>query len=198
MRVILISASLALATAPTWADSHPRIDVAHLGAPCGVYALAHPRDPALAIGAKISIAQCLADQHIRAITIVDTPATRDELNKAIAQSIAILDEVIATGGPGEQVIAQHAKGDLFAGLAVRLRNSAPARGLAVGRELTAIEQRHAIVEDLVRPWLFEADQAFEAAVTIARKHPGIERDPVIAAVIAHTEHELYPTQTARR
>ena len=198
MRLILISASLALAVAPVWADSPARIDIAHLGAPCGIFALSHPRDPALALEANISVAQCLADQHIRTVTIVDTPAARDQLNKAVAQSIAIFDDVIARGGPTQQILAQHAKGDLLVGLTVRLRNAAPARGLATGRELAAIEQRHAIVEDLVRRWLAEADDCFKSAVDLARRNPGLEHDPVIAAVIDHSEHELHPTQTAQR
>jgi len=198
MRLVLISASLALAVAPVWADSPARIDVAHIGAPCGIFALHHPRDPALVLAANISIAQCLADQHIRSVTIVDTPTARDQLNQAVAHSLAILDDVIARGGPAQQILAQHAKGDILVGLAVRLRNAAPARGLAAGRELTAIEQRHAIVDDLVRRWLAEADDCFQSAVDLARSHPGIERDPVIAAVVHHSEDELYPTQTALR
>ena len=97
-------------------------------APCRK--LGHTPTPtqALVLQQRISIASCMAGVALDNVqrTILKPSAGIEPFGNAASPAINLLDEVIAYCDPETAIIAQHAKGDIYVSLAVRLRNTVPA------------------------------------------------------------------------
>lgn len=130
---------------------------------------------------RVSVASCMASIRLDALRSLGKPETAiPALANAVAPSIAMLDEVIAQGDARPQIIAEHAKGDLYVALAVRLRNTVPPVGpLSAGPALKIHDAAHAVLEPSAQAWVAAADQAFTQVEQIATIHPELDRDPVI-------------------
>jgi len=75
------------------------------------------------IEAYTSIAGCIVRERTRAFDLRPNRSSVDELDVAIAPAIALLDSVIETADVTHQIIALHAKADIYQGLTTRIRNS---------------------------------------------------------------------------
>ena len=135
----------------------------------------------LQLAQRISVASCMASIRLDALRSLGEPgAAIPALANAVAPSIAMLDEVIANGDAGRQIVAEHAKGDLYVGLAVRLRNTVPPIGpLTTGPALKIHDDAHDALEPSARAWVEAGGRAFTEVEHIASIHPELDRDPVI-------------------
>jgi hypothetical protein len=62
--------------------------------------------------AYTSLADCIVRERTRAIRLVPSQQTIDELTAAVRQSVDLLDTVIEQGDPAHRIIALHQKADL--------------------------------------------------------------------------------------
>lgn len=134
--------------------------------------------PVPRIDAKISIANCMAEDALSRLSITPDRTSVQAMNRAVAPSVAILDRVIAEAAPAQQLVAQNAKRDLYEGLVVRARASIPHANIAAETKL----------DPLVAPWQNEARQAELAMRQLTRAHPELAQgDQVVAPLAADAE-----------
>lgn len=173
---ILVTAGTA-AAAP--ASKGPPPLPAHLPPGCQPLAAAPPsakvEGPILA--AHLSVASCLAEHALAALTVTPDDASIAAMRQAVAPAEAILDGVIAVGDPYWTLLAEDARRDLAVGLAVRVRTSLagddPAARLAL--------------EDRIAPWLADAASAAQVMAALGKAHPDLAtRDPVVAGALGRS------------
>jgi hypothetical protein len=185
MRIVSILL-VSLVPAAAAAQAPAPLDPASLPASCQQFATSPAPSARLQEAAHISIASCLASERLDALQLGDDPEeSRQQLAGAIATSIAMYDQVIAHGEPGSRIMAQHAKGDLYIGAAVRLRTSAPPIPPGSAGPVV-LAYRQAQIEPRVRPWIARADRAFAEVKELASEHPELARSPVVGDVIARS------------
>lgn len=188
MRTISILIALlvpALAAAQPAAPAPVRLDPAKLPQSCQQFAAPAPT-ARLQLAARISLANCLASERLDALQLGNDPErSRRQLTEAIAPSVALLDQVIAQGDPSARIMAQHAKGDLYIGLVVRLRNTVPPvpAGSSNQQHLAYLQRE---IEPRTYDWLARADRAFGDVRDVANANPAIVDDPVVGNVIANS------------
>ena len=149
--------------------------------------------------ATISAASCLADVRLRAVAMRPDAATAQALEAAIQESVGMLDAVIQTGDVSAQILAGHARADLYAAIAVRLASLAPPLGPDLaGYPLT---QRLVIVaqlDNLARPYRDRARDGFDDVARLGSEHPElVDGDPVLAEVVTDSRFQR-STGIARR
>lgn len=112
--------------------------------------------PGPTLAAHVSVANCLAEAAMNALTISPDALSISRLDAAVAPSVAILDDVISTGDPYYKKVAQEAKLDLYDSMIVRERASRTKSDVA---SIDALETK-------LDPWRALADRAANA---IARR-----------------------------
>ena len=154
-------------------------------------------DPAIA--ADLSAASCLAEERTRALALAPCQASVDALNEAIEPSLGLYEAVAGTGDPRGVLLAEHAKADLYAGLAVRFMALAPPLPEPV--TLGGLEEHQKVVAELDRlaqPWRDRAAAAFAEVERLGAQYPACApHDPVVETAIADRRMEP-PTGVARK
>lgn len=149
--------------------------------------------------ATISAASCLADVRLRAIAMRPDAATAQALEAAIQESVGMLDAVIQTGDLSAKIVAEHAKADLYAGIAVRIASMAPPLGPNLAGD--ALTKRLVVVaqlDDLARPYRERARDGFADVARLGSEHPElVDADPVLAQAVNDSRFQR-STGIARR
>ncbi|MGE5182525.1 MAG: hypothetical protein ACM31C_10705 [Acidobacteriota bacterium] len=186
---------LCLLAAPSFAraDAKVAVDARTLDAPCRTVASVpdDARSIVPTLEAYVSAADCMAVIRTRALKLTVTQASVDALDAAIRPSIDLLDTVIEQGDVARQIVAQHAKADLYQGLAVRLLNTVPpVPPTMVGRALADHAHQVDVATDLVRPWRARALRAHRAVARLADKAPRlVATNPVLAYAVGDSKLE---------
>ncbi len=170
------------------------IDPATLPRAC--VALAKPanvRHVAVALAARISLAQCLAGAQIAAQTgLIDTQDSIDQLEASVAPSLALLDEAIGCDDPAVSLEGLHARGVLYVALTTRMLAALPA--LLPSASTDAVElhdQRAAVLATWLEPWRDKAHAAFASAVAVGLQFQGpIAQDRTASAALADSKVRL--------
>jgi len=172
------------------------VDARTLDANCRalVEAPADARTLEPAIAADLSAASCLAEARMRALTLGPSQASVDALNEAIRPSLALLEAVASTGDPRAEILAAHAKGALYSGVAVRFMAVAPSLPRPVTEGGQA--EHHKVVAELdrlARPWRDRAAAAFADVERLGAAAPArVQDDPVVAVAVADRPAERVP------
>lgn len=196
MRIILSVAAIATAAAPATAGSLTRLDDGAIPPQCRIFARAPAPTPQLQLEARISIATCMVGVQLDGIqrTIKKPTAGLEALGDAASPAIYMLDDVIAQGDPTTTILAQHAKGDIYAALAVRLRTTVPPMtSAATETDRLQLDAMHAAIEPAVKPWLDAADRAFNDAIATAEQHPELHPNAVVAHAVELSTEALDDT-----
>ena len=169
------------------------VDARTLDAPCrtvaGVPDDARTVTPTLE--AYVSAADCMAVVRTRALKLTVSQASVDALDVAIRPSIDLLDTVIEQGDVAHQIVAQHAKADIYQGLAVRMMNTVPPLSpKATGQLLKDHAHQVDVATDLSREWRARAIQAHRAVARLADKAPKlVATNPVLAYAVSDSKLE---------
>lgn len=176
--------AIARSTLPPNCESHARY----------AHAMLRP----IAAASRLALAQCLIGPGLAPIkSVLDTHESMQTLERAVAQSIVLFDEVIALGDPGQQVLAAHAKGQLYEDLLGRMAQAVPPPTVG-DAALSLYRNRKALLELMLQPWRDEAAAAFEQAVAIAKAHPAIgSRNAMVRDVVARSAQRVQMIATAK-
>ena len=145
--------------------------------------------PGPALAAHVSVANCLAEAAMNALVLTNDDASISKLDKAVAPSIEMLDNVIRVGDPYWKVVAEDAKRDIYVGMILRERVTIPGSDFVSHNEL----------EPKLAPWQADAKQAIAAIAELTHEHPTLaQRDPMIAGVISRVVEMNRTPQMAQR
>jgi hypothetical protein len=153
----------------------PLVIGAEMPAACRTWAddATNARTEQLALGAKLSLANCVAVERLQALTLTGDDASMKALSEAVKPAIAVLDQIMQGSDPAYQIMAAQAKGDLYDSMVVRMRNT--------GRDL----------EPQLLPWSQAAAIAYSEAVRVAKAHPElINSNLVVASAVRSSESRL--------
>ena len=101
----------------------------------------------------------------------------------------MLDGVIQNGDAGWKIIAQHAKGDLYVAMMVRMRNTIPPYGSSTtASALADLDLRHTMLEPRLDEWREHADASFAQVQDLASENPQFAfANPVVASAITSSQ-----------
>jgi hypothetical protein len=109
----------------------------------------------------------------------------------VKPSVALLDEVIAAGDPAMQLLAEHAKGELFTSLRVRMLATIPTGDATLaGQQLR--DSRQAMLEAQLAPWAEVANTAFTHVVELGRANPKLLANPVVRTAVDSGKQRITP------
>ena len=155
--------------------------------------LAASPQPNIAWSSKISLASCEAEERMRPLQLIDSELSAHQLEDAAAPSLQLLDEVIASGGPTWQIAAFHAEGALRQGMALRMLAALPALPENPSPEAVRMHDLRAqMLRTRVQPWLDRAQQDFAQVDQLAKQHPELANDPVVAAAVQDSARPRTP------
>lgn len=152
---------------------------------------ARTRDRAAALDARIALASCVADHRLEALPPpCDCGESMVAMDEAIAPAVALLDEAIAQGDAEAALIAAHVKGELYAGMRVRMRAAVPPPADTTEEAIALRDSRIAVLDNLLEPWRAQATTAFDLVVDLARRNPELVRNPVVRSALASSRVRL--------
>jgi hypothetical protein len=149
---------------------------AEMPAACRTWAddVTSARTEQLALGAELSLANCVAADRFQALTLTGDDASMKALAEAVKPALAMLDQITQGSDPAYQIMAAQAKGDLYDSMVVRMRNT--------GRS---------DLEPQLLPWSQAAAVAYAEAVRVAKAHPElINSNLVVASAVRSSETHL--------
>lgn len=150
-----------------------------------------PAARAAALSARVSLASCMVDQAVAPLQLCDCGDSVVAVDAAAGPGFAILDGVIAMGDPANQLLAEHTKGQRYAGFATRLQATLPKLGPdATDAETALRDMRKQTLEAQLAPWHEAAKTAFQQVVDMARAHPELSANPAIATAVRDSEQHL--------
>lgn len=141
-----------------------------------------------ALAARLSLASCLAEANTAKLELLDCAESVAELEAAVTPSLELLDGVIAAGDPTQAILAEHAKGELYTSLAVRMLATIPP---ATGDQASVAlrDTRKEVLDSYLQPWREKALAAFERVVQLAKANPKLgKHQGVQAALKASRQH----------
>jgi hypothetical protein len=177
---VAVTSLLVLATTNAQAGAgtrnKPAVTDAEIPAECRTWAddLAKARTEQLTLGAKLSLASCLAVDRFQSLNLTGDDAAIKALSEAVKPSLAILDQIMQGSDPAYQIMAAQAKGDLYDSMIVRIRYT--------GRS---------DLEPQLLPWSQAADVAYSEAVRVSKAHPELlGSNVVVASAVRSSESHL--------
>ena len=196
MRIQWLFALAAAIPATAFADggpTRPAVELRTLDAPCRSLAQV-PTDTRIlqpTLEANISVANCMALVRERALVLKPGEPAAQALEQSIQPSLVLLDTVIKTGDVRAQILAQHAKADLYAGLRVRLLATVPRLAAdPTGPAIKAHDAKIAELANIAQPWQDKAMAGMREVARLARDVPDlVSRDPVLAFAVSDARFE---------
>lgn len=153
-------------------------------------------NPTTAMPARISLASCMSERAIAPLELCDCGASIEDINRAAAPAIALVDDVSAKAEPATKLLAEHAKGQLYAGFAVRMRATVPKLGTTTAQSESALRDiRAKTLEAQLTPWHEAAAVAFQRVVEIGKANPQLTSNPAVATALRDSQQRL-PTLVA--
>ncbi|HEU0031217.1 MAG TPA: hypothetical protein VFQ53_11330 [Kofleriaceae bacterium] len=142
-----------------------------------------------ALQARVNLAGCIAEQKVGKLELLDTQESMLAIEDAIQPSLALLDEVAKAGDLPMQVIALHARGELYTSMANRMLAAIPpAPQTPDGAAFR--ETRKALLENLLAPWRGEAIAAAERVVELAKQHPELTKNPMLRTALRASQDRV--------
>ena len=169
------------------------IDLAVVPKPCAELAKqANVPRVAVAMSARISLARCIATERLRDKTdLIDAQDSIALVEDSVVASLALLDNAIATNDPKLVILAQHAKGELYAAMTARMLQTIPPLPVgATGEAAQLRDQRVQLLTTWLAPWRDKAHDAFTAVLATERAQPSVAKDAQCQRAIADSRQQL--------
>ncbi|MDB4957484.1 MAG: hypothetical protein JWO36_5053 [Myxococcales bacterium] len=180
-------------------SSLPAIDLDSLPDACKTLGqLAGSPSPTVALSSRVSLANCLAEERMRPLSLVDCEMSVRDLNEAATPSLELLDDVIAAAEPSWRIVALHAKGELLSSMSVRMLMTVPRPPAGAGDEAIALrDMRVTMLQSLLQPWLDLAQDAFKQVDRLARAQPELAKNQVVRSAVLDSQNKLVPGVATR-
>ncbi|HTJ46807.1 MAG TPA: hypothetical protein VL463_32110 [Kofleriaceae bacterium] len=197
MRTLLIIAAVSAPVA-AWAQATP----AAVPFTCESVAIVpnemHSTAPLMQ--ARISMASCAAEARMGALTLVDDDVSMQLLASSIEPSLATLDDVAANGDPRWQLLAAHARAEIYLGMVARMRATIPPippgeREQLLVNDLADRAERHAVLEPKLRAWIDQADRNLRLTLQIANASASAMQDDACAIAARDAQEQLAIART---
>jgi hypothetical protein len=144
---------------------------------------------AVALGARISLANCIAPEAIAPLQLCDCADSIIALDEAVAPAITLLDEVAAAGDPHNSLLAEHARAELYSGMRIRMAKTIPTPD-STEESFALRDARQALLEAQLAPWTEAIAAASERIVEIAKANPRLEKHPVVKSAVEASKQRL--------
>lgn len=146
----------------------------------------------LALSARVTLAECMANETLRAQKdLIDSQDSIAALEAGMAKSFELLDQAIATDDPKLVVVAQHAKGAIYAAMTQRMLAAVPPLPPSPTTEQVQLRSsRAAVLATWMQPWRDKQHEAFAAVIATVQQHEKLATDPVLANAIADAKRKL--------
>jgi hypothetical protein len=190
---MLLASAAEAAPLVTSATRLPAIDVEIIPKACaGVARQANNPRVQFALSARVTLAECLANDALRATQdLIDSQDSIAALDDGMARSFALLDQAIATDNARLVVVAQHAKGAIYAAMTTRMLKAVPPLPASPSDDMVQLRnQRTAVLATWMQPWRDKQHEAFAAVVTVVQQHPALQSDATLTAPIADSKQQL--------
>jgi hypothetical protein len=145
---------------------------------------------ATALAGRISLANCLAiDAGAKLPKLCDCAESIAAVDAAIEPSVALLDEVVAAGEAPTQILAEHAKADLYSAMRSRLASTVPpSDGSDAGNALR--DSRRAVLDAQLAPWDAAIKTSAEHVVELVKANPKLATNPALETAIESSRRRL--------
>ncbi len=130
----------------------------------------------LALPARISLANCLADARVGKLQLIDGAASVLDIDAALAPSLDLLDQVVRTAEPATRIMAHDAKARLLAGATNRVLATVPPLTATTPEAVALRDSRRQLVDAMVTPWRERAMAEHLAIVELAKAQPALATD----------------------
>ena len=183
-------ASNAPAPAKTPASNLAPIDLTTIPEQCRTIAKqAGAATLSVALSARISLANCLADVKAAPLKLCDCEDSMLALDDAMKHSFELLDEVAVAGDEVTKIIAVRAKAELYQTMTTRMLATLPPPG---GDEssIALHNARKAILDGLLGRWRNAAASSYERIVAIVKANPKLEKNQVVASALRTAKDRL--------
>jgi hypothetical protein len=185
------SNAAANAPAKTPASNLPPIDLTTVPEQC--HAIAKQAGAAslqVALSARISLANCLADTAIAPLKLLDCEESMMAVDEAAAPSFELLGGVIvAAQDDTTKIVAEQARAELYNHMTARMLATLPAPG-AGESSVGLYNARKAILDGLVARWRDGAAGSYEHILAIAKASPKLAKNRVVANAVQTARERL--------
>jgi hypothetical protein len=156
-----------------------------------------------ALSARISLANCVAEQKLADVVLCDCEQSVRDIEAASELSFKLLDEVYQVGDPATKILALQAQGDMLASFATRVLATVPPAVDASESAIALRDMRLSLITPLVTPWQQRARSAYQELERIARANPQLAKNQAVVAAVRTSRTKLSalttsPSATATR
>jgi len=144
-----------------------------------------------ALAARISLASCLADAKLLALTgLCDCEDSMLAIDEAMKPSFTLLDEVVAaTADDTQKIIATRAKAEMYTTMTTKMQATLPPP--TGGESAVALHNaRKGLLDGLLGRWRDDAAASYERIVAIVKANPKLEKNPVVASALRVAKDRL--------
>ncbi|MBA3502390.1 MAG: hypothetical protein M4D80_08580 [Myxococcota bacterium] len=143
-----------------------------------------------ALSARISLANCIADAKLVALTLLDCEDSVLAVDEAAKMSRELLDGVIAGAiDDSTKIVAEMAKAELYNQMTVRMMKTLPAHD-GTESSIAMHNVRKSLLEGLLVKWKDAAAVSFENILAIVKAKPALEKNPVVASAMRTAKDRL--------
>jgi hypothetical protein len=144
----------------------------------------------VALSARISLANCIADIKLAKLTLLDCEDSMLLVDDATKQSFELIDGVIA-GATDEstRIVGEQAKAELYNQMTARMLKTVPAHD-GTPSSLAMYNVRKSLLDGLLVKWKDAAAVSYENIVAIVKAKPALEKNPVVAIALRTAKDRL--------
>ena len=143
----------------------------------------------VALSARISLANCLADVKVAPLVLCDCEDSMLAIDDAMKQSFELLDEVVVAGDDVTKIVGERAKAEHYASMTARMLKTLPPPG-GTESSIALHNARKAILDGLLGRWRNAAATSYERILTMVKGNPKLEKNPVVAAAVRTAKDRL--------
>jgi hypothetical protein len=143
----------------------------------------------VALGARISLANCMASEELAPLQLCDCADSILEMDNAVAPAVALLDEVAHAGDAHTELLAEHARGELYTSMRIRMAKTIPTPD-STEESLALRDARQALLETQLVPWSETIDAAAERVLAIAKANPALAKHPIAKTAIEASKQRV--------
>lgn len=189
LSVLLFSGAALAQRAP--AVNLPPINLHEVPEPCKTIAKqAGAVSVPVALSARISLANCIADTKLAKLTLLDCEDSVLAVDDAAKQSLELIDGVIAGATDDTtKIVAESAKAELYNQMTARMMKTLPAHD-GTESSIAMHTVRKSLLEGLLGKWKDAAATSYENILAIVKAKPALEKNQVVASAMRTAKDRL--------